>query len=112
MSLCIVINGSVVVLVGETIGIKEGLKVIVNCRHLINSMGNRISNHTITWYKDGMLIANESAVNTIITADNRFCIINDTVLASGSKFGSVSNYTCKICNFNPHKHDHFSDSLL
>ena len=105
MHICIVVNGSVFVFVGETVRVKEDIQVIIDCSQLIDAViNNGISNHTVTWFKDGIPITNESTVNTVITADNKFCIINDTVLAgddqvgSSSNFGTGGNYTCEVCN--------------
>ena len=80
------VNGSVAVFVGENVVVKEDVKVIIDCSQLIDSIvDNRISNTTTTWYKDGFPIANGSALNVEISADNRYCIITNTLLAIGGR---------------------------
>ena len=57
-----------------------------------------MKNPTVNWYKDGVTITNESAVNVAISNDNRLCIITNTSLAMDGQAGTDGNYTCEVCN--------------
>ena len=84
--LYLIINGSVAVFVGENVVVKEDVQVIIDCSQLIDAIADdEISNTTTTWYKDGFPIANGSALNVKISADNRYCIITNTLLAVGGR---------------------------
>ena len=90
------VNGSVTVLIGETIIVEEDVQVIIDCSQLI---ATAISNITVIWLKNGYPITNGTAVNTVISADHRFCIITDTLPSEGGrKVGTDGDYTCKICS--------------
>lgn len=94
-----VVNNSVHVFVGEPVVVGEDIQVTVDCSPLINVVvNNGISNTIVTWYKDGAQLTNGSAVNVVISADNKLCIITDTLLTVGGQFGTDGNYTCEICN--------------
>ena len=57
----------------------------------------RNSNRNVTWYNDGVTIANGSHMNVFISADDRFCIITDTSLTTSDQLGTAGNYTCEVC---------------
>ena len=98
--LSLVVNGSVAVFVGENVVVKEDVRVMIDCSQLIDAiMDNRVSNTTITWYKDGFPITNGSALNVKISADYRHCIITNTLLALGGRqLRTDGDYTCGVCN--------------
>ena len=75
---------------------REGIRVTIHCTQLINRIG--MENPTVNWYKDGVTITNESAVNAVISNDNRLCIITNTSLAMDGEAGTDGNYTCEVCN--------------
>ena len=92
-------NESEVVFIGETFIFGEGVQVIIDCGRLIDATidSTGISNPVITWYKNGSPISNGSALNVEISADNRSCIIIETLLPMGGQFGTDGNYTCEVC---------------
>ena len=96
----LVVNGSVTVFIGETIIVKEDVRVTVDCSQLIDTAINkRISNITVIWYKDRNLITNGTAANTVISADHRLCITTNTLQSEGGRqLGTDGDYTCKVCN--------------
>ena len=112
-----VINGSVRVFVGEPVTVRQDERVTIDCgnltietiRNLTNEAIRNLTNETIhnvtvnpvvTWCKDGREISNGSAINVIISADNRFCIITETLMAVGGQLGTDGDYTCKVCDNN------------
>ena len=95
----LVVNRSVAVFVGEDVVVEEYVRVTINCSQLIDAtIDNGISNASITWYKDGVFLTNRSAINVVISADGRYCIITDTLLPVGGHLGTDGNYTCEVCN--------------
>ena len=97
MSYCVVVNNIVEVNVGEDVIVnREGIGVIINCTQLINNIG--VQNPTVNWYKDGVTITDGSAVNVIISNNNRLCIITNTILYNSRRAGTDGNYTCKVCD--------------
>ena len=95
----LVVNGSVIVFVGEDVVVEEDVRVTINCSQPIDAtIDNGISNASITWYKGGALLTNGSSLNVVISADGRYCIITDTVLSAGGVLGTDGNYTCEVCN--------------
>ena len=95
----VVINNSVVVFVGKPVIVGEHERVTIDCGQLIDeAIDNGIANPTVSWCKDERPLTTGSAVNVQISADNRFCIISDTLLAVGGQLGTSGNYTCKVCN--------------
>ena len=104
-----VINGSLYVFVGKPVTVRQDERVTIDCGQLINKtirnltneiIGNETINPVVTWCLDGREISNGSEINVIISADNRFCIITDTLIAVGGQLGTKGNYTCKVCNNN------------
>ena len=118
MYLCVtfiyaVLNGSANVLIGQTIKVEEDVEVVIDCSKLIDAaINDRTSNPNVTWYKNEIPIVNGSTINTVISSDNRLCIINNTLLtgsddaigiddnigSAGVDFGTSGNYTCEVCN--------------
>ena len=111
--ICVVLNGSPNVLIGQTIKVEEDVEVIIDCTELIDAaINDGTSNPNVTWYKNGIPIVNGSVINTVISSDNRLCIINNTLLtgsgdairiddnigSAGVDFGTSGNYTCEVCN--------------
>ena len=95
----VVVNESVTVLVGEPVIVQEDVQVIIDCSQLIDdTINNGSSNTIVTWSIDGFLLSNGSALNVVISADNRLCIITDSQLAVGGLLGNDGNYTCEVCN--------------
>ena len=109
------VNGSLVVLIGQTIKLEEDVQVIIDCSQLIDAVANNETfNPNVTWYKNEIQIVNGSAINAEISSDTRFCIINCTLsdqVGSGENvaidenfgsanvdFGTSGNYTCEVCN--------------
>ena len=90
---------SEVVFIGEPFIFGEGIRVIIDCGRLIDATisSTGISNPVITWYKNGNPISNGSALNVEISADNRSCIISETLFSIGGQFGTDGNYTCEVC---------------
>ena len=94
----IVINKSVVVFVGEPVKVREGIQVTINCSNLIQQARNGgITNFNVTWYKDGVVLSNESANQVLISKDRSLCIITDTLFAFRGQVGNDGNYTCEVC---------------
>ena len=97
--MCIVINNSLAVLVGEPATVGEDVRVTIDCGLLIEeAINNGISDPNITWYKDGLELSNGSVQNVVISADRRFCIVTDTLLPIGGTVGNNGQYTCEACN--------------
>ena len=95
----VVINESVVVFIGEPVIVGEDERVTIDCGQLIDKViDSGIANPSVTWCKDGFPLTTGSAVNVVISPDNRFCTITDTLLAVGGQIGTNGNYTCKVCN--------------
>ena len=95
----VVVNESLVVFVGEPIVVGEDVRVTIDCSSLIDeATDNGIPNPTVTWFKDGAEISNVSVPNVEISADKRFCIITDTLLAVGGQLGNAGQYTCEVCD--------------
>ena len=89
------VNESLVVFVGEPVIVPEDIRVTIDCGEVIDAAP--IENPTVTWYKNGIPITNGSAINVVISADNRLCIITDTLLAVGGQLGTDGNYSCQVC---------------
>ena len=93
------VNGSVFVFVGKPVSVEEKIRVTIDCSQLIDEVidSTGVSNPTISWYKDGLIITNGSERNVLISADNRLCVITHTLRASGALLGTDGNYTCQVC---------------
>ena len=94
---------SVVVFAGEPVITPQDIRVTIDCGQLIDKVVNTtgITNPNVTWFKDGpALLDNRSAINVIISADKRFCVITDTVgiLVGAHGGGTYGNYSCKVCS--------------
>ena len=94
------VNGTVEVNVGQDVIVNgEGVRVTIDCIQLINNKTiSGVQNPTVNWYKDGVSITNGSAVNVVISNDDRLCIITNTLLTVGGQAGTDGNYTCEVCN--------------
>ena len=93
------VNESLVVFVGDLVRVEEDVRVTIDCGPLIDeAINNGISNPTVTWVNSGAELSNGSAVNVEISADRRFCIITNTLLAVGGQLGNDGQYTCEVCN--------------
>ena len=111
-----VINGSVRVLIGKSVLVGQDERVTIDCGNLTNETIRNLTNEVIrnltkfnetihnvtvtpvvTWCKDGREISNDTVTNVIISADNRFCIITETLMSVGGQLGTDGNYTCKVC---------------
>ena len=91
------VNNTVEVNVGQDVIVnREGIRVTIDCTQLINNTG--VQNPTVNWYKDGVTITNGSAVNVIISNDDRLCIITNTLLTVDGQAGTGGSYTCEVCN--------------
>ena len=90
---------SVVVFVGEPVIVEEDLQVIIDCGQMIDAaiFSTEMPAPVITWYKDETPLSNGSALNVVISSDNRSCIITNTSLAVGGQFGTDGIYTCEVC---------------
>ena len=99
-SLFIVINGSVVVFVGEPVIVPEDIRVTIDCGPLIDEVAasTGIANPVVTWYRDGTVLMTGFIFNVEISDDGRFCIITDTLLLVGAQLGTYGNYTCEVCS--------------
>ena len=95
----VVVDESEVVFIGEPFIVGEGVQVIIDCGRLINATINStgISNPLIMWYKNGSPIPNRFALNVEISADNRSCVISETLISVGGQLGTEGNYTCEVC---------------
>jgi len=92
-----VINESIVVFSGDSLRVREDVRVTINCSNLIDQAINAgFPNPTVTWIKDGLPVTNATPSNVVISADNRFCII-DTLMARGGQLGNDGNYSCEVC---------------
>ena len=92
---------SVVVFAGEPVITTQLIRVTIDCGQLIDEVVNTtgITNPNVTWFKDGAaLLDNRSAINVIVSADQRFCVITDTLLAVGGQLGTDGNYSCEVCS--------------
>ena len=92
-----VVNNAVKVNVGETVIVREGIQVTIDCRQSIDSTNNENRIPTINWYKDGVKLPHESAINVTISKDHKLCIITNTLLAVDGQVGTSGNYTCEVC---------------
>ena len=94
-----VVNESLVVFVGEPVRVGERVRVTIDCSPLIDeAIDNGIPNPTVTWFKDGAELSNVSVTNVEISADKRFCIITNSLLAVGGQLGNAGQYTCEVCD--------------
>ena len=86
-------------LVGEPVTVGDDVRVTIDCSPLIDdAIDNGIPNPTVTWFKDGAELSNAYVPKVEISADKRFCIITDTLLAVGGQFGNAGQYTCEVCD--------------
>ena len=86
------------VIIGESATVREGVEVIIDCGRQIDDVINITGvNPRVTWCKNGIILTNGSERNTIISEDNRLCIISATSLAVGGELGTSGNYTCRVC---------------
>ena len=98
LPLLLVINGSVVVFVGEPVVVGEDVRVTIDCSQLIDeAIADGIPNPTVTWFRDGDKLTNATVTAVEISADMRLCIITDTSLAVGGQLGNDGQYTCEVC---------------
>ena len=73
----------------------------IYCGHLIDEVAitTNVTNATVTWYKDGVMLTTGSAPNVeVISDDGRLCEITSTLLAVGGRFGTDVIYSCEICS--------------
>ena len=92
------INGSVVVFVGEPVVVGQGVRVTIDCSRLIDeAIAGGIPNPTVTWFRGGNELTNATVTYVEISADMRFCIITDTLLPAGGQLGNEGNYSCQVC---------------
>ena len=91
-------DDSVVVSVNETdlISTKVGIQVTIDCGPLIDA--SEISNPIIKWYKNDAVLSNESAMNVVISQDEKLCIITETLVTVGGQLGTEGVYSCEVCN--------------
>ena len=92
---------SVVVFAGEPVITTQLIRVTIDCGQLIDEVVNTtgIINPNVTWFNDQRaLLDNRSAINVIISADKRFCVITDTLLAVGGQLGTDGKYSCEVCS--------------
>ena len=86
-------------LVGEPVTVGDDVRVTIDCSPLIDdAIDNGIPNPTVTWFKDGAELSNAYVPKVEISADKRFCIITDTLLAVGGQLGNAGQYTCEVCD--------------
>ena len=99
-SLFIVINSSVVVFIGDTVIVREDIRVTIDCGPLIDKVATSsgIANPMVTWFKDGAMLTTGSSINVEISDDSRLCIITDTLLAVGDQLGTEGIYSCEVCS--------------
>ena len=71
---------------------REGVEVNIDCGQQIDDVIG-----VITWFKNGIILTNESERNIVISEDERQCIISATSLAVGGESGTSGNYTCRVC---------------
>ena len=94
--LCIVVNNSLEVNIGQPSIVRQGVLVTINCVELINQkISSGVQNPTVNWYKDGAVLTNGSQMNVVISSDHGYCIIDRTVLHAS---GTTGNYTCEVCS--------------
>lgn len=89
-------NNTLEVSIGEAVTVRKDENVTISCVQLVNDTGAQ--NLTINWYKDGISLTNGSETNVVISEDNQFCIITNTLPAVSGDSGTTGNYTCKVCN--------------
>ena len=93
-----VVNESIVVFTGEPVRVREDVQVTMNCSKLIDrAINDGVSNPTVTWFKDNLVLSNDSRTNVLISADNRLCIITNTALTYRREVGNDGNYSCEVC---------------
>ena len=79
--------------IGQSVTLEKNKHLIIDCGSLINDTVTDVA-----WYKDGLRITNGSAINVIISENERQCIITEASLAIGSESGNNGNYTCEVCS--------------
>lgn len=70
-------------------------RVIINCGPLIDSANE--PNPIVNWYHNHLGLSNGSAINVVISQDERLCTIAETSVGTGGGLGNGGNYTCEIC---------------
>ena len=91
------VNGSLNVTIGESVTVRPGQGIRIDCEPLIKVVRNAGLNPNVVWWKnDTGPTANLSQINTIISPDNRFLLIIAT-LNRGGELGNSGCYTCRVC---------------
>ena len=97
---------SVVVFAGEPVITPRDIRVTIDCGKLIDKVVNTtgITNPKVTWFKNGrVLLPKRTALNVILSADQRFCIITESyafsyAYAGASQKVTSGNYSCEVCS--------------
>jgi len=93
-----VVDESIVVSSGDPVRVREDVRVTINCSNLIDQAINAgFLNPTISWTKDGVPLTNGSQPSVVISADNRLCIITNTLMGVGGQLGNDGSYSCEVC---------------
>ena len=82
--------------IGQNIKLEIDERVIIDCGPLIDAI--EVTNVTINWIHNSLLLPNVLVPNVVISQDERQCIITETLWAAGGQLGNGGNYTCKVCS--------------
>ena len=86
---------------GRTVIVGEDVQVTINCSRSIEYVINyyKVTNPTVTWFKDEAVLTTGSTINVEISDDGRLCVITDTLLTVPSvhQHGNGGNYVCQVC---------------
>lgn len=82
--------------VGEVINVPPFVTLTISCSHLISTLVP----FNITWTRDEVIAANNSAPNLIISQDRHQLILAPTKLADGGQIANRGIYACKVCSEN------------
>ena len=95
--ICIVVNNTLELIIGEPATVREDVEVIIDCKPLIDVVRSLTGlRPRVTWNKNGIMLKNGSEKNVVISQDKRFLIITAT-LRRVDELGTSGNYSCRVC---------------
>ena len=96
--LFVVVNGSLTVPIGESVIVRSGQRILIDCESLIEVVRNLTgSNPRVTWEKNDTGATNLSQVINIIISPNKTFLILNATLNRGGELGNSGCYTCRVC---------------
>ena len=98
----VVVNDSVFAFVGDSVVVREDIRVTIDCGRLIDDsvINNGIQNPLVTWYDNfGNSVNNRHTNYTEISVDGRqFTLTISSNIGGAAFFRLDGNYTCEVCS--------------